>query len=68
MNVFVGCQQGKDRSALIVIAYLISKFDISVDDAIVYVKTRRSIIITIEKKGGGGGGTYYKFLDDDFNA
>ena len=43
-NVFVHCMAGISRSATIVISYLMKKFGWSVEKAVEYVKTRRSII------------------------
>lgn len=42
-NVLVFCQQGADRSATVVIAYLMSAYQLSFEDALLYVRSRRFI-------------------------
>lgn len=43
-NVFVYCQQGKDRSAAIVISYLISVYNVTPQEALNYILHKRSIV------------------------
>lgn len=42
-KVLVFCQQGADRSATVVIAYLMSIYELSFEDALIYVRSRRFI-------------------------
>ena len=43
-NVFVYCQQGKDRSAAIVIAYMMSVYNVTAQEALNYVLDKRCIV------------------------
>ena len=43
-NVFVYCQQGKDRSATIIIAYLMTVYNVSPQEALNYVLNKRCIV------------------------
>lgn len=42
-KVLVFCQQGADRSATVVIAYLMATYSLSFEDALIYVRSRRFI-------------------------
>lgn len=42
-NVFVMCQQGADRSASVVIGYVMWKYGLSAEDAMFYVRSKRLI-------------------------
>ena len=48
-NIFIHCFMGKSRSASIVIYYIMRTLDISIEDAIKYVKTKRPLINPSEK-------------------
>ena len=37
------CSQGKDRSASIVIGYLMSKYDLTYDQALTFVRSKRYV-------------------------
>ena len=43
-KVFVGCQQGKDRSVVIVVAYLKAVYGVSANEAYNFIKNRRLIV------------------------
>lgn len=43
-NILVHCYAGVSRSASIVIAYIMARFNLSFDDALSYVKSKRSIV------------------------
>ena len=43
-NVFVYCQQGKDRSAAIVIAYIMTIYDVTAQQALNYILDKRCIV------------------------
>ena len=57
-TVFVHCQQGKDRSASIVIAYVMCKLNISFEEALTTVRAQRWIAEPGEE--------YQAFLRDEF--
>lgn len=52
-HVLVHCQQGKDRSPFIVIAYLMRTFKLSPDEALKYVRSKRSSVSTDDMKVTG---------------
>merc|ERR1719444_292540 len=63
-RVLVCCQQGKDRAALVVLAYLRARFDVPgehVDNLFNYVQQKRYIITTNEIP------QYWDFLRHDFD-
>ena len=45
-NILVHCYAGKQRSASVIVAYLIRYLNISLEKAILLVKTKRNIIFT----------------------
>jgi hypothetical protein len=57
-KVFVHCQQGKDRSATVVIAYIMSKYNVSVDTALTFVRSKRWL--------AEPGDEYISFLKTEF--
>ena len=59
-NVLVCCQQGKDRSALIILCYIKAKYDINEDQAWNFVKNKRLIITTKNIK------EYWNFFTKEF--
>merc|ERR1712224_882598 len=61
-RVLVCCQQGKDRSALVVVAYLMALYGISVEVAYKYVQYKRPIVSTLDIPD------YRNFLIDEFSV
>ena len=59
-KVFVHCAQGKDRSATVVIAYIMSRYDVNADQALTYVRSKRWIANPMDKGG------YMDFLRNEF--
>lgn len=45
-RIFVHCYAGKQRSATIICAYLIRYLSLSLEEATLYVRTKRSVIFT----------------------
>jgi hypothetical protein len=58
-NVLVCCQQGKDRSALLVAMYLVNKFKVTAKQAVNFIKSKRPIVTVDEEKM-----PYWKFLSE----
>jgi hypothetical protein len=61
LRVLVCCQQGMDRSALIVLAYLVAFFSVSPQAAYNYVQTKRPVVSTKDIP------MYWDFLVEEFN-
>ena len=57
-KVFVHCQQGKDRSPTIVMAYIMSKYGVTFDKAFTFVRSKRMVADPLD--------VYLKFLRDEF--
>ena len=57
-RVFVHCQQGKDRSASVVIGYIMSKYNVTFEQALTFVRSKRFI--------AEPGKEYLDFLRDEF--
>lgn len=57
-RTFVYCSQGKDRSASIVIGYLMSKYNLSYDQALTFVRSKRYIVDPSP--------AYVEFFEKDF--
>ena len=57
-NVFVHCRQGVDRSATVVIAYIMSAYDISFEKALTFMRSKRWI--------AEPGESYLDFLKNEF--
>lgn len=57
-RTFVYCSQGKDRSASIVIGYLMSKYHVTYQQALTFVRSRRFI--------ADPGPAYVEFFEHDF--
>lgn len=67
-RVYVGCQQGKDRSALIVVAFIMWQFQVDAEIAVNFVKSKRPIV-TVDTKGDGGveNAPYWNYLVNQFD-
>lgn len=63
-NVLIRCQQGIDRSATVVIAYLMSKYHVTADQALNFVRSKRFIANPLDEAGAGVG--YMTFLRNEF--
>lgn len=61
-NVFVNCRQGVDRSATIVIAYIMSYYRVTVDQALNFVRNIRYIANPLDENGSN----YITFLRTQF--
>lgn len=61
-RVYVCCQQGKDRSALFILCYLVAKYEVTPEQAFTFVQSKRPIITTNEIP------KYWDFLEKDFDA
>lgn len=59
-KVFVACQQGKDRSALVVLCYLVAKYGVDSQQAYNFVQKQRPIVSTKDIP------LYWKFLTEEF--
>merc|ERR1719199_1788581 len=57
-KVFVGCQQGRDRSAALVVAFVAAKYNITVTEAEKFVRTQRPVV-TVNTTGGHGAKASY---------
>ena len=57
-KTFVYCSQGKDRSVSIVIGYLMSKYDLTYDQALTFVRSKRFI--------SEPGPAYVAFFEENF--
>ena len=53
--------QGKDRSALVVLAYLVAKFGVTAEAAYNYTQSKRVIVSTKDIPA------YWQFLCDEFD-
>ena len=43
-NILIHCSQGQSRSATVLIAYLINRFHVTFEDAMVFLKTKRFLV------------------------
>lgn len=67
-KVLVCCQQGKDRSALVVTAYLMSKYGVTAEQAANFLKTKRPIVtVDTVSEVKGKDAPYWDFLKQEFN-
>lgn len=66
-NILVCCQQGKDRSALILTAYIMKKFDVTAAEAVNFIKSKRPIV-TVDTKVPNTPAPYWDFLTQEFDV
>lgn len=68
-KVLVCCQQGKDRSALVVAAYLMKKYGVTAEQAVNFMKSKRPIVtVDCVSEEKGKNAPYWDFLTKEFKT